>query len=115
MNTDEAIEIIKKRSGQKYLVIGVDMDGTLTQKTCWTEEDCLNALPNESVVAKVNEFRLKHFVIIYTARRDELLPATIKWLRKHDVYFNGISNRKEPFDMYLDDKAFNPCITGNKA
>lgn len=115
MDIEGAIKIIQDRTLQRHLVIGVDMDGTLTQKVCWSEAECESALPNLAVVAKVNALRKRHYVIIYTARGDELIPATLRWLRKHDVYFIGISNHKQPMDMYLDDRSFNPCITGNKA
>jgi len=83
----------------------IDMDGTLTQGICWTEEDCLHAEPRQEVIDKVNSLR-GVWVIIYTARRDNLIPATIKWLRKHNVRYHAISNIKIPACVgYIDDKA----------
>ena len=86
-------------------VLLVDMDDTLTKGTCWTPEDCLNAEPRQEVIDKVNSLT-NVWVIVYTARRDELIPATIKWLRKHNVRYQAISNIKIPACVgYLDDKS----------
>lgn len=87
-------------------IICIDIDGTLTKDCCWTPEDCLKAEPRQEVIDKVNEIYLRHFIVIYTARRDELIPATIKWLRKHEIMFHAISNNKIPTDVgYVDDKS----------
>lgn len=87
-------------------IICIDIDETLTKETCWTEEECLNALPNKEVIEKVNEIYNNNFVVIYTARRDFLIPATLKWLRKNGIMFHCISNNKIPTDAgYVDDKS----------
>ncbi len=83
-------------------VFAIDMDDTLTKTTCWTPEDCLNAEPRQEVIDKVNS--LKDYIIINTARADHLIPATIKWLRKHNVKYYGINNQKIPATYYVDDK-----------
>jgi uncharacterized HAD superfamily protein len=86
-------------------IICIDVDGTLTQSQCWTPEECEEAEPRYEVINRVNEAYQKHFVIIYTARRDILIPATLKWLRKYGVMFHAISNNKIPTDVgYVDDK-----------
>jgi uncharacterized HAD superfamily protein len=41
-------------------------------------------------------------VIIYTARRDELISPTLIWLKKHNVPYHAISNIKMPADVYYD-------------
>ncbi len=84
-------------------VYGIDMDDTLTKCTCWTPEQCLEAEPNQEVIDKVNS--LNDYIIINTARADELIPATIKWLRKHNVKYHGINNQKIPLSYYVDDKS----------
>jgi len=90
----------------KPKVIAIDIDGTLTKETCWTEEECLNATPYQEVIDKVNEIFLTNFIVLYTARRDELITATLKWLRKHNVRFHAISNNKIGIDVgYVDDKS----------
>jgi len=66
------------------------------------------AEPRLDVIAKINLLYQDHNIIIYTARRDELLPATLQWLRKHNVRYHSISNLKCPADLYvLDDKCIN--------
>jgi uncharacterized HAD superfamily protein len=86
-------------------VICIDVDGTLTHEICWTPGECSIARPRRDVINKVNELCDKHFIVIYTARRDELIPATLKWLRENGVMFHAISNSKIPTDVgYVDDK-----------
>lgn len=88
-------------------IIAIDVDKTLTKKTAWSVEDCLNAIPRLDVIEKVNKLADKNFIIIYTARKDYLTEATIKWLHKYNVKFEAYSNKKIPVDIYLDDKALN--------
>jgi len=88
-------------------IIAVDMDGTLCEGEAYTEKECLAAVPREDIIEKVNELAQKEFIVILTARTDELLPATMQWLRLNGVRFNAISNNKMPADWYLDDKATN--------
>ena len=89
-------------------IIAVDMDGTLSKQICWTPEQCLNAEPNMTIVNMVKKIERSNFVIIHTARRDELIPATLQWLRKHNIRFQAISNNKMAADVYIDDKCYNP-------
>lgn len=87
-------------------ILCVDVDGTLTKTVCWTPEECEEAEPRQDVIDRVNEVALTSFIVIYTARRDLLIPSTLRWLRKHNVTFHAISNNKCPTDMgYLDDKS----------
>jgi uncharacterized HAD superfamily protein len=96
---------IKKRG-----VIMVDVDGTLTlnRNGGWTEKDCLNAKPNKKVIAKINELFNKHTILIYTARPENLMEATLVWLRMHKVKFHGWATGKKPADLYIDDKTIRP-------
>lgn len=93
------------------MIICVDVDGTLTKEICWTKRDCLTATPNKKVIDKVNKQYQKDFIVIYTARVDELIVPTLEWLRKNGVKFHAISNNKIPANLYLDDKA---TFCGNK-
>ena len=88
-------------------VIGIDCDGVLCTGEAWTPEDVINAEPKLEVIAKVNELYETRFIVIYTARRDHLIPATIQWLRKNGVHYHAISNRKIPLDILIDDKVTN--------
>ena len=86
-------------------VIAVDLDGLLCEGTAWTEEDVRNAKPREEVIRKVNELYKLNFIVIYTARRDHLLPSTLEWLRRNNVMFQAISNNKIGAEIYADDRA----------
>jgi len=91
------------------MVIAVDVDGTLTKSgDCWTEVDCMTAEPNDEVIHEVNKLYNDNFIVIYTARRDMLIPSTLAWCRMHGVLFHAISNMKMPADLYIDDKTIPP-------
>jgi uncharacterized HAD superfamily protein len=96
-------------------IYAVDMDGTLTKGVCWTVKDCLAAKMDANAKAtagRVRKLYLNNFIIIYTARRDHLIAATMRWLRLNDIPFHAISNNKMPANWYVDDRAINP--RGNK-
>lgn len=82
----------------------IDIDGTLCTGNAYTPEECLNAKPISEVIAKVNEIWHREFVVIYTAREDDLIPATLEWLRINKVRFHAISNNKIP-GILVDDRA----------
>ena len=85
--------------------IGVDFDNTLTNEICYTPEEVLSATPKQDIIDKVNALHSQNFIVIYTARRDYLLPASLEWLKRHGVRFHAISNNKIPLDLYIDDLA----------
>lgn len=85
-------------------VIGIDLDGLLCSGDSFTPEECLKAVPNIENINLVNQIQRYNFVVIYTARRDELIPATLEWLRRNNVRYQAISNQKTPFDVYVDDR-----------
>ena len=88
--------------------IGVDLDNTLCIGEHWeSPEDCLSALPKQDVIERINQLFKDDFVIIYTARQNFLMSATFDWLDKHGVKYHAVSNRKVPFDILIDDIAYN--------
>lgn len=89
----------------KATIIAVDMDGTLCKEVCWDERACVHATPNHKMINLVNQLSKTKHIVIYTARKDNLIPVTLQWLRLHDVHFDAISNKKMPADIYIDDKA----------
>ena len=91
----------------EHQIIAVDMDGNLCREVCWTETECELATPNLTMIKTVNELSKKHHIVIYTARKDKLIPATLVWLRKNEVHFDAISNKKMPANVYIDDRAIN--------
>lgn len=86
----------------KPKVYSIDIDGTLTNSSAWTEEECLNAEPNLIMINKVNELHALNFIIIHTARRHELYIATIAWLNKYEVRYHAIRMEKLPCDIIVD-------------
>jgi len=88
-------------------VIAVDLDGVLCKGECWNNKQCRKAKPIQKNIDKVNELHKTNFIIIYTARRDYLIPVTLRWLRLNGVEFQAISNKKMAADLYYDDKMLN--------
>ena len=85
-------------------VIAIDMDGTLCESQCFTEEECKNALPRQAVIDKVNELYKFKYVVINTARSYVLAEATLLWLDRHNVSYHAISFKKTQLHLLIDDK-----------
>ena len=81
------------------------MDGTLCNEVCYTVKEIQKATPNKKMVEFCDKHFREDFVVIYTARVDELIPATLEWLRRNNVRYHAISNLKIPASVYFDDKA----------
>lgn len=92
---------------KSFKIIGVDFDRTLTKDTAWTPDEALRCEPRHEAIARVNELARSAYIIIYTARRDELLPASLEWLRRNNVRYHALSNNKTPFDLIVDDNTIN--------
>ncbi len=88
-------------------IIAVDVDGLLCEGDAWTLEECQSARPIKKNIEKVNKLYLTNFIVIFTARRDFLIFATLLWLRKNGVMYHAFSNRKMPADYYIDDRFLN--------
>lgn len=101
MKTNKLFKLLKNE-----IVLCIDMDGTLTKKICWTVKECLNAKANTKVIDLINKLYDNKFIIIYTARRDKLIPVTMEWLRRNNIRYHAISNLKTP-GFYIDDKCLN--------
>lgn len=86
----------------KGKIIAVDLDGTLSPDICWNEEDVEKSAIDLELVEKINQLSQNNLIMIYTGRRDVLIPPTLRWLRKHGVQFHAFSNLKPPFDYYID-------------
>ena|SRR3990172_1971687 len=94
------------KDSRKHRTWLVDIDGTLCTNKCYTPEECLKAEPIWNMVDKINVLAVADNIIIYTARRDALIPATLQWLRKNGISFHAISNNKIPaIGKYVDDHA----------
>lgn len=86
----------------KPKVYSLDIDGTLTKTSAWTEEECLTVEPRLDVIKRINELFHFNFIIIHTARRHELYMSTIQWLQKHNVRYHAIRMEKMPADVIVD-------------
>lgn len=86
-------------------LILIDFDGVLSKGECWTPEECLKAEPIQKNIDKVNKLSRGNFIVVWTARTDNLIEASIRWLREHNVQFDAISNKKPGASYYVDDKS----------
>lgn len=99
----------------------MDLDDTLTRNYDGSYE---NVLPNEAVIEKLKEYRVKGFEIVINTSRNmrtysgnvglinaNTLPVILKWLEKHNVPFDEIYTGK-PWcgneGFYVDDKSIRP-------
>lgn len=89
----------------RHLVYGVDLDGTLTLDTAWTEEDCLTVRPNTENIEKLNKLYGKHFIVLHTARRWELCPNTMEWVHRNGIKYHAVRFDKMPCDAVIDSDA----------
>ena len=102
----------------KYKRIVVDVDETL----CFViNKDFINAIPNQKVIDKVNEYYDNGYeIIISTARgqnscktiqqmQDKYYKITKDWLDKCGVKYHKLKiGYKQNADLYVDDKAIRP-------
>ena len=87
--------------------IAVDVDGTLCTGQAFTKEECLDATPRLDMIEAVNEIGFNKHIIIWTARRSKLLGATEIWLTRHGLNYHAVDNKKNPWGVYIDDRALN--------
>lgn len=90
------------------MLIAVDLDGTLCEGEFWGEgEEPIPKLDNIAIVEEL--YKLKHHIIIYTARHHSLRAKTEDWLRKYNVRHHALvmGEKKLAADLYIDDKAVN--------
>ena len=55
-----------------------DIDGTLCNEVCFTEAEVKKATLNKKMAKEAEWYYQNAFLIMYTARRDELIPATLE-------------------------------------
>lgn len=84
----------------------IDVDENLTTETCWNELDCLMATPDREMIDWVNKQYENHFIVIHTARRNNLYMATMEWLRANNVKYHAVSFEKTP-GVTVDRNAIN--------
>ena len=89
------------------MILGVDIDGTLTVETDgWDYE---NRTPRPDIIQRVNELHGKNnFIVLYTSRPLYEQLKTINWLHKYGVCFDEIIFDKPKFDLYIGDEVKRP-------
>lgn len=93
----------------KRVRIGIDLDGTLCIGKHWmTAGECLKAKPIKKMIEYTNKLYRNNFIIIYTARQNFLIEATLEWLDRNGVQYHAISNKKIPLEFLIDDVTANP-------
>ena len=91
------------------MIFGVDIDETLTNESCWSREQVLNATPKQGVIDLVNDLYFQgHTIILYTCRGDSVIPATRCWLKENHVKYHALNNNKLWCDYLIDDRAVHP-------
>lgn len=74
-----------------------DLDETLCEGESYSPKDCILAKPIWDNINRLRERYEHSIVIIYTARRNSLMTATVEWLSIHNIPWHFISNKKVPF------------------
>lgn len=88
-------------------IISLDLDGTLCMGECFTDKDCIKAIPIWDMIIIVNDylFEKKHcFINIHTARREYLRSATEFWLKKYEIKYHTLVMGKLWSQYYIDDR-----------
>lgn len=88
-------------------ILNIDVDENLTIEDCFTEEDCLNATPDQDMIDWVNRQYKYHYIVICSARRHELYLPTIEWLRRYGVKYHSTSFQSKPPGRQCDRRAIN--------
>lgn len=94
----------------KWKLVCVDLDWTLCEVWWWRDKEwCLNAIPIQDRIDKVNQMvRDWVHIIIYTARNMDLIKETTAWLLLNNVSYHWIAMQRKPgADLYIDDKSIN--------
>ncbi len=111
----------------KYRIYCFDLDGVITldelcadkypqnkveewDKGQW-EEYFKWCKPNKQVIEKMFFLHKQGGSIkIYTARNSKFTEITVKWLKRHLVYYDDIRFNKPFADIYIDDKGLKYCV-----
>lgn len=85
------------------MVIGVDIDGTLTREKAG--HDYASRTPRKEVINKVNQFHKEgHIIILFSSRWESDREVTRAWMKKHGVKYHALVLGKPAFDMYIGDE-----------
>ena len=88
-------------------IVAIDLDGTLCSGECFTKEECIKAKPIQEIINVINTKLYRDggcFIIINTARRENLRNATEFWLKKYGVRYHILNCGKLWAQYYIDDR-----------
>jgi len=97
----------------KKQTIGIDFDGTLCKKQKYGD-GTIHEVPNEGASEAMKNFKEEGYkLVIFTVRLNPVLHGDIepkkkeieKWLDKHDIPYDEVTNHKPPAVAYIDDRA----------
>lgn len=93
--------------------LAIDFDGTLCKKQSYGNGEIWQ-VPNEDAMNTMKFLKEKGYeLVIFTVRLNPDLKGDIasklerieKWLYKHDIPFDYVTNNKPPALAYIDDRA----------
>jgi len=90
--------------------IEFDLDGILcVEEEFTTSEEYIYREPLKTGLLILSDLYEKGYMIrIRTARHEEDRDVTLSWLQNHGVCYHEIEFDKKPYEMIIDDKAYNP-------
>lgn len=89
------------------MVIGVDIDGTLTVETAG--HNYTTRTPNRKVIDKINQFHKEgHIIVLFSSRWESDREITRSWMKKYGVKYHALILNKPKFDLYIDDISKRP-------
>lgn len=98
-------KLVWREDKKRPVKVCFDFDGVVAKKYKKYIPYRFTAI-NKKMAAFIRKLYKKYQIIILTARQDEELPEIAKYLTKHKVPFDRITNTKVPACLYVDDRAF---------
>lgn len=86
----------------------VDFDGVLHRyQMPWEQDDIIPDPPVIGAGAAIRELREKYQVIVYSTRARTLrgIQAMRRWLKKHNIEVDEVTQYKLPAKLLIDDRA----------
>jgi uncharacterized HAD superfamily protein len=89
------------------MIIGVDIDGTLTLEE--EGHDYNNRTPDTKVINKINKkYEEGHTIILFSSRWESDREVTKRWMKRYGVKYHALILGKPKFDLYVDRRTAKP-------